>query len=642
MNFVKELRLNEAGVLLYRLVLVYFFYQIARFLFWIFNQELIRVTGVSEYFSIAWYGTAFDTTAILYVNALFILLSLIPLKFNTGKKYQKFLFWVYFITNGITYAFNFGDMIYYRFSQSRLSNAVIQVAQNESNLLKITLVSLWQNPLVPALFCILMFFWIKLYLIIKIKDWQPAGRFQYFLFSAFWIMIAGILVTGGIRGDFKHSTRPLSMVDANKHVKNPIQANLVLNSVFSFFRTLGSRHFELVHYTTREFIDLQIFPFKQYHFQPKVRPNIVIIIVESLAREYSGAFNRDKNIAGYVSYTPFIDSLAQHSLVFPNSFGNGRQSIHAMSSILAGIPTLKDGFTGSPYANQKIQNIVSVCNELGYDTSFYHGAPNGSMGFQGFAGILGFQSYYGLDEYGTDKDFDGIWAVWDEPFLQYVAQNAGKKKIPFMSTVFTASSHHPFKIPEKYHGKFTKGPLQMHEPVQYTDFSIRKFFETAKKKPWFHNTVFVITGDHINQVYYKEYEKPLNRFAVPILFYSPNPAYNLKGYRKETAQQIDIYPTLAELTGFQGRLRSWGKSLLSPEKYPTVMVNSDSVTHYFTVGNYLYLFDGKNFTGIYSSTDLGLEKNLQTEGTTAEMQKGMKIVKAWYQDYMDRIINHKL
>ena len=70
---MKESRFREIYVLLYRLGLVFLFYQIARLLFWFFNRNLIKIESASEYFNIAYYGTAFDTTAILYINALFIL-----------------------------------------------------------------------------------------------------------------------------------------------------------------------------------------------------------------------------------------------------------------------------------------------------------------------------------------------------------------------------------------------------------------------------------------------------------------------------------------------------------------------------------------------------------------------------------------
>jgi len=641
MIFFKEFRKRELFVLFYRIFLVYFFYQTVRFLFWIFNRDLIQIDSISDYFSLSYYGFAFDTTAILYVNSLFIFLSLVPIIINTKKGFQKFLFWLYFITNGIALAMNFGDFVYFRFSQSRLTSAALQVAEHENNLGKIFLISLWQNPLVLILFIVMIAIWIFLYKKIKVQENRPKKLLPYFVLSVLTLCGVATLIVGGIRGDFKHSTRPINMVDASRHVKNPSQANLVLNSTFSFFRTLGKTNFREVNFVDEAFIEKEIRPYKIYHREVKQRPNIVIFIVESFGREYSGAFNKNKNIKDYVSYTPFIDSLANESLIFPNTFANGRQSIHGMSSVLSGIPSLTDAFTSSPYSNQKIQSIVSVCNDLGYDTSFYHGAPNGSMGFQGFGNILGFKHYFGKTEYNHDEDFDGMWAIWDEPFLQYFAKNVGKTE-PFMATVFTASSHHPFKIPEKYKDTFRKGKIDMHEPIQYTDFAIRKYFETAKKQPWFHNTVFVFTGDHTNEIYYKEYEKAMNRFAVPLIFYSPNPEYQLKGVNPEFAQQIDIYPTLADLIGYNKKIRSWGRSLVSSKNEPFVIVNSDSVLENCIIGNYIYRFDGKEIVGIYTIKDLGFENNLLGKIKTPETEKGQLIAKAWYQDYMDRLMNRKL
>ena len=96
---MKELRLQEIKVLWYRLFLVFFFYQVSRLLFYLFNRNLIKVDGIGEYLNLAFYGIAFDITAIFYVNALFILLSLLPIFINTTRVYQKFLFYLYFITN---------------------------------------------------------------------------------------------------------------------------------------------------------------------------------------------------------------------------------------------------------------------------------------------------------------------------------------------------------------------------------------------------------------------------------------------------------------------------------------------------------------------------------------------------------------
>ena len=104
-------RLEEYKVVLYRVGLVYLFYFFARILFYIYNANIVEVDSIGEFLKIAYHGLAFDTTAILYINGLFILLSIFPFFVNTKAGYQNFLFWFYFITNLVFYALNFIDFI---------------------------------------------------------------------------------------------------------------------------------------------------------------------------------------------------------------------------------------------------------------------------------------------------------------------------------------------------------------------------------------------------------------------------------------------------------------------------------------------------------------------------------------------------
>jgi phosphoglycerol transferase MdoB-like AlkP superfamily enzyme len=433
------------------------------------------------------------------------------------------------------------------------------------------------------------------------------------------------------------------MVDAYKHVTIPNQGDIILNTPFAIFRTLKSNNFKIEHWTNESYINTNIKPIKQYNSSPAIRPNIVIIILESIAKEYWGSMNRGTSIINFKSYTPFLDSLSDSSLIFTNAYANGRQSIHAMSSILAGIPSFQTAFTSSPYAKQKIQSIVSICDSLGYQTSFFHGAANGSMGFQGFGNILGFKNYYGKTEYNNDTDFDGIWGIWDEPFFQFMNKTLVTQKQPFMATLFTLSSHDPFQIPEKYSTRFKGGPLAINKCVQYSDYALRIFFNYAKTQPWYNNTIFVITADHTSQTYYPEYNKAINRFAIPILFYSTNKTYALKGVRTDMASQMDIYPSIIDLIGYNKPFRSWGRSLVSnlPAEAPRV-INSTGNICQFMQGNYIYLFDGKKIRGIFTASDKGLEENLMAGTLNSEMNKGMLDCKAFIQDYADRIVNGKL
>src|SRR5690606_24967204 len=380
-------RINEYAVLLYRLGLAYIFYFIARLLFFLFNQSLLNLDSFWEFFRLAFYGIAFDTTAILYLNSLFILLSILPLFINTSRGYQKILFYTYFIFNLVGYALNFVDFIYYKYTFTRTTVVVMDLLEHESNGFSMFfrfLISYWH---VFLLFFIMAFLWIYLYKKVRVRHAiQPIRAIPYILSSLLGIAVIGILVIGGIRGgDFKKSTRPINMLDASRHVKKIEHSDIVLNTPFAFIRTFNSNSFKKETFDIPEStIEKLIQPIKQYSNNPKTTPNIVLFITESYGREYWGAFNKDANIPNYESFTPFLDSLAQHSLIFSNAYANGSKSIHGMSSVLAGIPSFKNAFTSSSYSKQDIQSLVSTLDEMGYDTSFFHGAPNGSMGFLGF------------------------------------------------------------------------------------------------------------------------------------------------------------------------------------------------------------------------------------------------------------------
>ena len=637
-------RLDEYKVLFYRVLLAYLFYFIARVLFYVYNSEIVEVDSISEFLQISYHGLAFDTTAILYVNGLFILLSILPLFINTRPKYQKVLFYLYFISNLIFYSFNFVDFIYYKYNFSRLTLAAWDILKHEESkggMLFRFLITYWH---VFLLYIIVSVLWIYLYQKVKVKhNLVENAKIKYAIKSIFGVLVIATLCIGGIRGDFKKTTRPINLVDANRYVEKTQLADLVLNSPFTFLRTLGVKSFKKTDFNiSQSVVDENFQPIKFYKSNSPSTPNIVLIITESMSREYIGAFNKDANIKDYVSYTPFLDSLAKKSLIFTNAYGNGYKSIHGMSSIISGIPSFKDAFTSSPYAKQKIESLVSCLESKGYDTSFFHGAPNGSMGFLGYGNILGFDHYYGMTEYGNDKDFDGSWGIWDAPFMQFMNKTISQKKAPFFSTIFTVTSHEPYVVPEEFKNKLPKGEIPMHQPVGYTDYAFKKFFEAAKKQPWFENTIFIITADHCNQVNYMEeyYDKIINRNAVPILIYKPNS--NLVGEDKTIAQHIDIFPTVLDLIGYNKPFRSWGRSLVdkSNNKKP-FLINYNTNNYHFMRGNYICVFDGKKAIGFYNINDKELLKNLISK-RNKEMNDMEIACKAFIQDYFNRIIDKKL
>jgi phosphoglycerol transferase MdoB-like AlkP superfamily enzyme len=632
-------RFNEYKVLIYRILLSYFFYSVARILFYLYNSKALKIDTFSDFLSLSYHGLVFDTTAILYTNSLFILFSIFPFYINTKKGYQTFLKYLYIIPNFIACGTNFVDFIYYRYNFGRSTIAFLEVIENESNLpsMMVRFMFTYWHVLLLLIFC--FWFWLFLYNQVKVKEVKINAKINYFLVSVIGFLVIVALCIGGIRGDFKKSTRPINLIDASRYITNPNQADFVLNTPFALIRTISSNSFKKVNFVSQNTINELIAPVKNYSNNPQTQPNVVLFILESNGREYYGCLNKNTKIPNYQSYTPFMDSLATKSLIFSNAHANGYKSIHAMSSVLAGIPSFKNAFTSSPYPKQKTESLVSTLESIGYNTSFFHGAPNGSMGFLGYGNILGFDKYYGKTEYNNDADFDGSWGIWDEPFFQYFNKTISKQKQPFFSTLFSVTSHEPYVIPKKYEGKFPEGSIIMHKCIGYTDYSLKQFFASAKKEAWFKNTLFVFVGDHSNMVAYEEYNKDINRQSIVTMIYKPNS--NLIGENSDYAQQIDLYPTVLDIIGYPKPFRSWGRSLINEKKIPPFAIKYANNTYEFMSGNYICVFDGKKAIGFYDKDDKVLANNL-IKNKNLEMNLLETRCKAFIQDYMARVVDRKL
>lgn len=230
---------------------------------------------------------------------------------------------------------------------------------------------------------------------------QPALKtfgWRYWGLSILIMALVGGLSVGGMRGGFRHSTRPINISNAAKYVERPEQVAIVLNTPFSIFRTLGKTAFKPVHF----FEDQELSKIYSPVYQPEQsasgsnieqdRPNVVLIILESFGREHIGAFNRDLEGGSYEGFTPFLDSLIEQSWAFDHAYANGRKSIDALPSVIASVPSLVQPYIVSEYSTNKINGLAGLLSRIGYETAFYHGAPNGSMGFHAFTKMAGYDA----------------------------------------------------------------------------------------------------------------------------------------------------------------------------------------------------------------------------------------------------------
>lgn len=619
-------------VVLWNLLLVYLIYQIARIEYWLENSSYLNYT-----FDVWRGGLMFDTSAILYTNALYVVLMFFPLHYKETNVYHKICKWLFIIVNGLAFAINLADSVYFRYTMRRTTSTVFDEFSSEGNLGSIIGTEFLSHWYLVLLFALIMWLLWKFYaspsLNVKVLNkWKYNGAclLSLILFTPFCI--------AGMRGGFATAVRPITISNAMQYTARPTDAPLVLNTPFSLLRTIDTNVFVVPNYfdsaEEMEAVYTPIhIPSDSLQMEKK---NVVVLIVESFGREYIGALNKTLEDGKYKGYTPCVDSLISKSTTFNHSFCNGRKSIDGMPSILSSIPMFIEPFILTPSSMNDYTGLAGILAKEGYETAFFHGAQNGSMGFQAFAQKTGFQRYYGRTEYeescGT-ADFDGTWAIWDEPFLQFFANEMSKMKQPFMTSVFTASSHHPFAVPEKYKKQFVEEELEIHKCIRYTDMSIGKFFDTASRQPWFKNTIFVLTSDHTNMSNHAEYQTDLGGFCSPIIIYDPS---RPEGKTVDKiAQQIDILPTILGMLNYTKPYFGFGIDVLNTPKEDTWAVNYLNGYYQYVRYGYVLQFDGTSTTAIYSLDDKLMKNNIK--GKVEIQQQMERELKAIIQQYMERM-----
>lgn len=613
------------AAVIWNILLVYVVYQIARLAYFFENTQLLHYN--SDVFR---GGLLFDTSAIVYTNALYVVLMIAVGAFSL--KGQKAFKWLYLTINGLALAINLADAVYFQYTMRRTTTTVFGEFSNEGNLGSIFGTEFINHWYLVLLFAVVMWGLYKLYA-------MPRRKHAANLASLLLIVPLSI---AGMRGGFTTAVRPITVSNANQYAQHPADAALVLNTPFSLIRTIGKSVFVVPNYYESNTELASIYtPEHQTKADTLVKKNVVVLIIESFGREYIGAFNKDLEGGRYKGYTPCIDSLIAQSTTFRYSFCNGRKSIDGMPSILSSIPMFVEPFFLTPASMNDYTGLAGILGNEGYQTAFFHGAQNGSMGFEAFAKKTGFQRYYGRTEYeaahGTN-DFDGTWAIWDEPFFQYYAEEMSKMQQPFMTAIFSASSHHPFAIPQQYKSQFPEEHLPIQKCIRYTDMALGKFFATARKQPWFSNTIFVLTSDHTNQSDHAEYQSDLGGFCSPIIIYDPSqPVGRME---EKVAQQIDILPTILGMLGYQKPYMAFGIDVLNTPAEDTWAVNYLNGIYQYVKYGYVLQFDGKQTKGIYQLTDRLMQHNLK--GKVPQQTQMERELKAIIQQYMMRMTKNKL
>jgi len=274
---------------------------------------------------------------------------------------------------------------------------------------------------------------------------------------------------------------------------------------------------------------------------PEKQLNVVLISVESFSADFMKTFGNTEGI------TPFLDSLAQHSLLFTNLYATGTRTVRGLEALSICVPPTPGQSIVRRPKNENLYSLGQVFEQKGYASQFIYG---GYSYFDNMGYYFENNGYNLVDRSALkdeDIDYENIWGVADENLFELALRqiDTESKKQKVFAHIMTTSNHRPYTYPE---GRIDiPSHTSRSGAVKYTDYAIGKFIREAKHKPWFNNTVFVIVADHCASSAGKT-ELPVNKYHIPMMIYSPGniPA----GTMDRLMSQIDIGPTLLGLLNF--------------------------------------------------------------------------------------------
>lgn len=292
-------------------------------------------------------------------------------------------------------------------------------------------------------------------------------------------------------------------------------------------------------------------PFKR---RPK---NVVLVMVESLSADYLGIYGNQHHL------TPNLDQLAQESLVFDRAYATGTRTVRGLDALSIAIPPIPGQAIVHRPDSDHLATLGEFLEAQKFKTYFIYG---GYGVFDSMNAYFRGNDYQVIDRTDFDKSTiqaENVWGVDDESLFSNALKTIDANQQhgqPFFAHIMTTSNHRPFTFPE---GKIDLAQGHREGAVKYTDYAIGQLIASAKTKPWFKDTLFVIVADHCASAAGKT-KLPVDKYHIPVMFYAPDLLE--PGHDQRLISQIDLVPTLLDVLGVKGSQLFFGQSIFEAER----------------------------------------------------------------------------
>ena len=539
------------------------FFALNRAVFLVYYHKLVSMEepGFGEILSGFWHALRLDVSTASYILIipffLLLLRSLLPLRiFDYANKVFAFLVIVAY--NLITTA----ELGIYAEWKTKLHYKALHYLGNPDEV---------YNSADSSTFIWL----VIIFILLTGLTFMAYHRFVYhkslqvrrsYIGSLLFLLITPVLLFLGIRGGIQEIPINQSQSFYSKHnILNLAAVNSGYSFTFSMMdnlRFMDENPFEFYpDEEARRIVDELNYVEKDttIHVLTTTRPNIVILLLESWSADLIHSLGGEEGI------TPEFEKLAEDGLLFTSMYASGNRSEQAMSSIFGGFPATP--ITAITHNLDKVVHLPSfpeLLKKEGYHTSFYFG------GHLMYGGIKSYLSIAGFDEMTEIYDLPdslprGKLGVHDEYLFSYQLNELKDITPPFLSVVFSLSTHSPYDQPMEEVLDWGGSEKQYINSAYYTDQCLRDYFEEAKQQEWYDSTLFIILADHSHNSYRHWDVHSPNYRHIPMLFYGNVIKQEYKGKQiDQMASQVDVPVTLLEQMHINHDKFYWSRNILNP------------------------------------------------------------------------------
>jgi phosphoglycerol transferase MdoB-like AlkP superfamily enzyme len=602
--------------------LLFFFLERLIFLF-SFSHKL-KTVGFAEIAKSFVVGLWMDASMAAYISVLPLLIVLFLWFIPALKLRASILKWytgILVVAFSIICVFNFNI---YREWGSKINFKALDYAFNSPNE---AVASGASSPILASLLTLAALIAISFYLMKRVILYKRLANNSFLAKATVSMLLIGLTFLA-IRGGWQLSPMNESMA---YYSNKPLLNHATINTEWGLMRDIlnnKSNKNPYNYYSKKDATDITNELFKQptsptSQILTAVKPNVVVIIMESFTADVVESLGGDKGVA------PQMEKLASEGVLFDHIYASGDRTDKGIVAVLNAFPS--QAIRSIMKVNSKQDKLPSLSNtfsEQGYHTSFFYG---GEIEFFNMKSYLLSHHYDQLVQKSDFKksDMNSKWGAYDDLVYKKLLNEVGQTKQPFFATLLTLTNHEPFEVPGEPHFPGSEVENKFRSTAYYADSCLGSFISNAKKTSWYKNTLFVVVADHGHRLPRNQSEifHP-NRFRIPLLFLGDVIKPEFRGKRiNKIGSQTDIAATLFTQLQMPVQQFKWSRNLL----------NSGTPEFAF--------FDWDNGFGVVSPKQIisfeNTGKNIiykKTESTKEDVQllnQGKAYMQEVFQEYLD-------